>query len=92
VDTVIVWHSDRLLRRTIDLENYIEVCHPLNVATHTVMAGYFDLTTPAGRATAKTLAAWASYEVETSTDCVKAAKGDVFAREGVLCCEGDSLT
>ncbi|MDP9694470.1 UNVERIFIED_ORG: DNA invertase Pin-like site-specific DNA recombinase [Arthrobacter globiformis] len=74
IDTVLVWHQDRLLRRTKDLEVYIEVCQPKKVATHTVKAGYFDLTTPAGRATAKTLAAWASYEVETSTDRVKAAK------------------
>ncbi|WP_160665216.1 recombinase family protein [Pseudarthrobacter sp. ATCC 49987] len=74
VDAVIVWHQDRLLRRTIDLEKYIDVCQPHTVPTHTVMAGYFDLTTPAGRATAKTLAAWASYEVETSTDRVKASK------------------
>ncbi|MCO4274249.1 recombinase family protein [Pseudarthrobacter sp. HLT3-5] len=74
VDAVAVWHQDRLLRRTIDLENYIEVCQPLNVATYTVKAGQLDLTTPAGRAVAKTLAAWASYEVETSTDRVKAAK------------------
>jgi site-specific DNA recombinase len=74
IDRVIVWHQDRLLRRTIDLEHYIDVCQPKKVATHTVMAGYFDLTTPAGRATAKTLAAWASYEVETSTDRVKASK------------------
>lgn len=73
-DAVAVWHQDRLLRRTIDLEHYIDVCQPLKIATHTVKAGFFDLTTPAGRATAKTLAAWASYEVETSTDRVKAAK------------------
>ena len=74
IDSVAVWHQDRLLRRTMDLEHYIDVCQPLKVSTHTVKAGYFDLTTPAGRATAKTLAAWASYEVETSTDRVKAAK------------------
>lgn len=74
VDSVAVWHQDRLLRRTLDLENYIDICQPQKVSTYTVKAGYFDLTTPAGRATAKTLAAWASYEVETSTDRVKAAK------------------
>ncbi|MEW1950675.1 recombinase family protein [Pseudarthrobacter sp902506025] len=74
VDAVAVWHQDRLLRRTIDLEHYIDVCQPTKTPTHTVMAGFFDLTTPAGRATAKTLAAWASYEVETSTDRVKSAK------------------
>jgi DNA invertase Pin-like site-specific DNA recombinase len=74
VDAVVVWHQDRLLRRTIDLEHYIDVCQPLKIATHTVKAVHFDLTTPAGRATAETLAGWASYEVETSTDRVKAAK------------------
>ncbi|MDQ0825444.1 site-specific DNA recombinase [Arthrobacter sp. B2I5] len=74
VDAVAVWHQDRLLRRTIDLENYIDVCQRLNVPTHTVKAGHFDLATPSGRAVAKTLAAWAAYEVETSTDRVKAAK------------------
>jgi site-specific DNA recombinase len=74
IDAVAVWHQDRLLRRTIDLEHYIDVCQPINVATYTVKAGHLDLTTPSGRAVAKTLAAWASYEVETSTDRVKAAK------------------
>jgi site-specific DNA recombinase len=48
IDTVLVWHQDRLLRRTKDLEVYIDVCQPKKVATHTVKAGYFDLTTPAG--------------------------------------------
>lgn len=74
IDSVATWHQDRLLRRTLDLEHYIDVCQPQKVSTHTVKAGYFDLTTPAGRATAKTLAAWASYEIETSTDRVKASK------------------
>ena len=74
IDAVAVWHQDRLLRRTIDLETYIDICQPLNVATYTVKAGQLDLATPSGRAVAKTLAAWASYEVETSTDRVKAAK------------------
>ncbi|WP_310114698.1 recombinase family protein [Pseudarthrobacter oxydans] len=74
IDAVAVWHQDRLLRRTIDLETYIDICQPLNVATYTVKVGQLDLATPSGRAVAKTLAAWASYEVETSTDRVKAAK------------------
>ncbi|KUM39034.1 recombinase family protein [Arthrobacter sp. EpRS71] len=74
IDAVAVWHQDRLLRRTIDLEKYIDLCQPLGVATHTVKAGTFDLATPSGRAVAKTLAAWAAYEVETSTDRVKASK------------------
>ncbi|CAH0126690.1 hypothetical protein SRABI83_00102 [Arthrobacter sp. Bi83] len=46
----------------------------LDVGTHTVKAGHFDLATLSGRAVAKTLAAWAVYEVETSADRVKATK------------------
>jgi site-specific DNA recombinase len=73
-DAVIVWHQDRLLRRNVDLEGYIAVCEPKGVPTYTVRAGTVDLATPSGRAVARTLAAWASYEVETSTVRVKAAK------------------
>lgn len=74
VDAVIVWHQDRLLRRTIELEGWIEACEPHGTPTYTVRAGTLDLSTPSGRAIARTLAAWASYEVETSTARVKAAK------------------
>ena len=73
-DAVIVWHQDRLLRRNVDLEGYIAVCEPRSTPTYTVRAGTVDLATPSGRAVARTLAAWASYEVETSTARVKAAK------------------
>src|SRR4051812_30453023 len=59
-DAVIVWHQDRLLRRVIDLEYYISTVEPRSVPTYTVRAGTLDLTTPAGRAVARTLAAWAS--------------------------------
>lgn len=73
-DAVVAWHQDRLLRRNVDLEGYIAVCEPHAVPTYTVRAGTVDLATPSGRAVARTLAAWASYEVETSTSRVKAAK------------------
>jgi DNA invertase Pin-like site-specific DNA recombinase len=74
VATVFAWHTDRLHRRTIELEAYIEACDPRGVSTYTVKAGHVDLATPAGRAIARTLGAWARYEVETSTGRVKAAK------------------
>lgn len=57
---VIVWHTDRLLRLTSDLERVIET----GVNVHAVHAGHFDLSTPAGRAVARTVTAWAQYEGE----------------------------
>lgn len=57
---IIAWHQDRLLRLTRDLERVIS----LNVPVYTVTAGTLDLTTPAGRAVARTVAAWSQYEGE----------------------------
>ncbi len=57
---IIAWHQDRLLRRGVDLERVIE----LNVPVYTVTAGTLDLTSPAGRAVARTVAAWSQYEGE----------------------------
>jgi site-specific DNA recombinase len=59
-DAIIAWHQDRLLRLTRDLERVIT----LNVPVYTVTAGTLDLTTPAGRAVARTVAAWSQYEGE----------------------------
>lgn len=57
---IIAWHQDRLLRLTRDLERVIA----LKVPVYTVTAGTLDLTTPAGRAVAMTVAAWSQYEGE----------------------------
>lgn len=57
---IVSWHQDRLLRVTKDLERVIE----LNVPVFTVTAGTLDLSTPAGRAVARTVAAWSTYEGE----------------------------
>jgi site-specific DNA recombinase len=59
-EAIIAWHQDRLLRLTRDLERVIS----LNVPVYTVTAGTLDLTTPAGRAVARTVAAWSQYEGE----------------------------
>jgi len=58
--SIIAWHQDRLLRLTSDLERVIA----LNVPVYTVTAGTLDLATPAGRAVARTVAAWSQYEGE----------------------------
>jgi site-specific DNA recombinase len=64
LDAVLVWHVDRLYRRTAELEEYISVCQPRNVPTITVQSGPLDLATPSGRMVARTLGSVAQYESE----------------------------
>jgi DNA invertase Pin-like site-specific DNA recombinase len=59
-ETIVAWHQDRLLRLTSDLEKVIDA----EVPVHFVTAGSLDLSTPAGRAVARTVAAWSQYEGE----------------------------
>lgn len=66
---IIAWHQDRLLRLTSDLERVIS----LDVPVYTVTAGTLDLSTPAGRAVARTVAAWSTYEGEQKATRQRAA-------------------
>jgi len=59
-DAIVVWHIDRLVRLTKDLERVIE----LGVNVYAVSAGHLNLSNPAGRAVARTVTAWATYEGE----------------------------
>ncbi|MFI7581708.1 recombinase family protein [Kocuria kalidii] len=68
---VIAWHQDRLHRSPKELERYIDVCEARGVTTHTVQAGEIDLSTPSGRAVARTLGAWARYESEHKSERVR---------------------
>lgn len=68
-DSILVWHTDRLVRLTRDLERVIE----LNVNVHAIHAGHLDLSTPAGRAVARTVTAWATYEGEQKSERQRAA-------------------
>ncbi|GIN05594.1 serine recombinase [Planomonospora venezuelensis] len=70
IDAVLVWHTDRLHRSTRELEDFIDIAK--NVPTHAVQAGHVDLSTPSGRAVAKTLGAWAQHEVELKSERQKA--------------------
>jgi site-specific DNA recombinase len=73
-DAVICWHTDRLHRRPVELEQYIAVCEPRGVMTQTVKAGDLDLTTPSGRMVARMLGSSARYEVEHMIERTQAAK------------------
>lgn len=57
---IITWHQDRLLRLSADLEKVIA----LDVPVYAVTSGHLDLSTPAGRAVGRTVAAWSTYEGE----------------------------
>ena len=59
-EMIVVWHIDRLCRVSRDLERVLD----LNVDVHSVTSGHVDLSHPAGRATARTVTAWATYETE----------------------------
>lgn len=74
VNAVLAWHTDRLHRSVIELEEYASVCDANNVATHTVKAGHIDLSTPSGRLVARQLGAVARYEVEHMVERQKRAK------------------
>lgn len=74
IDAVLCWHTDRLHRSPAELENYISICEPKGVATHTVKAGQTDLATPAGRMMARTLGNHARYEVEHAIERMQRAK------------------
>jgi DNA invertase Pin-like site-specific DNA recombinase len=71
---VITWHTDRLHRSPKELEGYIDVCEAHGVTTYTVKAGEIDLSTPSGRAMARTLGAWARYESEHKSERVQSKK------------------
>lgn len=62
VQGVICWHTDRLHRSPLELEEDIAVSEGRGITTQTVKAGELDLSTASGQAVARTLGAWAHYE------------------------------
>ncbi|MBT1621525.1 recombinase family protein [Curtobacterium flaccumfaciens pv. oortii] len=76
---VIAWHTDRLYRRTTDLEELVAVVEANDLQVQTVRAGNVDLATPSGRMFARTLGNMAQYEVEQGRDRVKSAKNQAAA-------------
>jgi len=71
---VVVWHTDRLTRSIVELEEYIELSDRRGIATHTVQAGTVDLATPSGRMTARILGAVARQESEHKGERVARAR------------------
>jgi DNA invertase Pin-like site-specific DNA recombinase len=73
-DAVLVWHTDRLHRSPAELEDYITLCETAGVRTVTVKAGDLDLASPSGLVMARTLGAFARYEVDHAVERMQRAK------------------
>jgi len=82
VDTVLVWHTDRLYRKLRDLVKLTDLSekHPVNIVT--VVSGQIDLNTAAGRMMAGILGSVSSQEGEHRTDRQKLAYAQ-YAAAGV---------
>lgn len=79
LDVVLVWHTDRLHRSPIELEEWIDAAQPHAVDVHTCKAGPIDLSTPSGRMVARQLGAVARYESEHRAERVAAQKAQAAA-------------
>jgi site-specific DNA recombinase len=64
LDGVLVWHTDRLYRHPVDLEEIIALVEIRNLTIWSVTAGEIDLNTPTGRLVARLLGSVARNEVE----------------------------
>lgn len=73
-DCVLAWHTDRLHRSPVELEQYIDACSPRAIETRTVKAGHLDLSTATGRMIARQLGVQARYEVERMIERSKRAR------------------
>src|SRR5680860_22077 len=73
-DCILTWHTDRLHRSPAELEDYITLCETAGVRTITVKAGDLDLASPSGLVMARTLGAFARYEVDHARERMQRAK------------------
>jgi DNA invertase Pin-like site-specific DNA recombinase len=77
---ILAWRTDRLHRSPRELEEFIDVCEEQKIRIETVRAGELDLKTPAGRAVARTLGAWARYESEHRSERVRRKMAELAQR------------
>ena len=70
-DWVLAWHSDRLHRSPLELEEYIQLCQQNGVLTHMVKGGEWDLATPEGMLRAGLLGQVARFESAHKSERIK---------------------
>jgi DNA invertase Pin-like site-specific DNA recombinase len=80
VTAVVAWHTDRLHRRPVELERFVDLCDRKKVAVQTVQSGPVDLSTPAGRLNARVAGAVARHEVDQISARARAQKEQAAER------------
>lgn len=83
IDVVVAWHPDRLTRHPRELETLIEALEAATATVRTVTAGELDLSTPAGRMTARVVGAVARHESEHKSQRLR-RKHQELAESGKL--------
>lgn len=73
VDAVLCWHFDRLYRRMLELETFIDVCRVGETLAISVKAGDMDLATDAGQLMARMMGAAARYESDVKATRIRRA-------------------
>jgi site-specific DNA recombinase len=68
VQAIVAWHSDRLYRRSDDLNEIIRLIDAVHVDIHTVTEGDIDLSTATGRLHARVVGAVAEHESEHKSE------------------------
>jgi site-specific DNA recombinase len=81
LDVVICWHTDRLHRSPLELEEYISLSERHDVSTLTVESGELDLSTPNGRMTARVHGAVSRHESEHKAKRIRSQKAQA-AKDG----------
>lgn len=70
-DSLLIWHADRLHRRTGELEGFIELVEETGVKIKCYIGGDLDLETPGGQRNAKILGAVAEAESKEKAERIK---------------------
>jgi DNA invertase Pin-like site-specific DNA recombinase len=68
---LVAWHPDRLHRSPLELESFIDLVNATGVAIATCSAGEYDLSTAAGRMTARVVGAVARHESEQKSERIR---------------------
>ncbi|AUZ87996.1 hypothetical protein CVO76_10425 [Arthrobacter agilis] len=79
VQTVVCWDTSRLLRKTRELEDFIDLCQPRNVDTLQVNGLRVDLSSSHSRAIAKQGMVYHQMESELKSERIKAQKRQAAA-------------
>jgi len=79
IDAVVAWHPDRLHRSPRELESFIDAVEAAHVQVVTVQGGEYDLSTAAGRMTARVVGAVARHESEHKSERITRKHAELAA-------------